>query len=532
MKKNKAVGTDLTSTELLQGVMSVSGGPEEMLEWFNDILRSQRMPAKWNEPLLVLLPKVAAPKKAKEVRPIALGSAVCKLFSKMLLNRILPKVAPRTHAQCSGQHRQTGDYLYTLWRLCDLCREWGSPLAIFKMDLAKAFDTLNQASLLKQLEHILGPGAELECWRALTTNVEAVLQSPWGTSRIPMRKGIKQGAPESPAFFAHVAEMALATTIERAHWRERDRVFQYMDAEEMLYMDDGLVWSKDCPQVQQRIDEFASTLQTFGLRLNPDKCQLYCTSSVPGEHQVLVSDQVVRASESLLVMGHSFSVSISMYDFIAPLATRARAKFWECRSIFRSHAPMRDRARSMQKVVGATALWSIACFPPDKAAMSLLNSTQLQLMTWLLKFAKRADETWDTFRQRSFRGARAALHSAGLERWSTLWLRRYWRFAGHRVRGMLSQVPVISSVYEDFRTHSWWVREQELNRHRPKRDQRRHCRHYPRLSLLEQSMDAVAGHPWRLAAHDRAKWKHLEDSWVTKMDLPWSSGRQLSLKDR
>ena len=108
---------------------------------------------------------------------------------------------------------------------------------------------------------------------------------------------------------------------------------------------------------------------------------------------------------------------------------------------------MKQRARVLQRVVGSTALWCICCLPPDAATMTMLNSVQLQLMVWMLRFARRAGGSWEEFRQRAFRGARSALHSAGVERWSTLWLRRYWAFAGHRVRATLRPVPTISSEF-------------------------------------------------------------------------------------
>ena len=136
---------------------------------------------------------------------------------------------------------------------------------------------------------------------------------------------------------------------------------------------------------------------------------------------------------------------------------------------------MKMRAHTMQRVVGNTALWALCCFPPDAASMSMMNSTQIQLMVWMLRFAKKSDESWEGYRQRSLRGARSALHSAGLERWSTMWLRRWWSYAGHRVRGMLADSPVISSLYEDFRTGPWWQRE----KHR--KGVFKHCQHFPRV---------------------------------------------------
>ena len=201
LKRGKAVGADLTSTELLQGLVQVEGGESHLLEWFNRILATQRVPSQWNEPVMVMLPKIRAPKAARDLRPIAMGSAVSKLFSRLLLNRALPLLMPQTYAQCAGKGRQTADFLFTVIRLFDLAREWGTSLVIFKLDLEKAFDSLDRGKLLQKLAHKLGPGPELNCWRSLLRGTTGILQTPWGSSRLPMTQGIKQGGIESPVFF-------------------------------------------------------------------------------------------------------------------------------------------------------------------------------------------------------------------------------------------------------------------------------------------------------------------------------------------
>ena len=119
----------------------------------------------------------------------------------------------------------------------------------------------------------------------------------------------------------------------------------------------------------------------------------------------------VEATETLEVMGLVLRVGMSIYELASPLATRARAKFRELKHIFRAKGgSMKQRAKVMQRVVGGTALWCICCLPPDATTMTMLNSVQLQLMVWLLRFARRSGEGWEEFRQRAFRGARAAPH--------------------------------------------------------------------------------------------------------------------------
>ncbi|CAE7669402.1 unnamed protein product [Symbiodinium sp. CCMP2592] len=476
---------------------------------------------------LELWASAEAPKAAKELRPIAMGSAVSKLFSRLLLNRALPALMPHTYAQCSGKGRQTSDFLFTIVRLFDLAREWGNSLVVFKLDLEKAFDSLDRSKLLDRLEQKIGQGAEMNCWRGLLRGTSAWLQTPWGSSRVQMSKGIKQGGIESPVFFAHIAELVLAEAVDKYRWRHMVPLYPDLAPEEMMYMDDGLLWNSAITVVETRAQQLSVEFIKYGLRLNPLKCQLYVSPNTEGRHYIILDGVKVQASPSLQVMGITLRVGISVYELVAPAVTRARAKFWELKHLFRAKGYMKQRARVMQRVIGATALWFICVVPPDKAAMTALNSAQLQLMVWLLRFAKRGEETWEDFRKRAFRGARAALYASGLERWSTLWLRRYWGYAGHRVRTVLSAQPPISTDFEHFRTLPWWQYQQSLK----SKGLKHKGRHYARLTALEQNLDAVAGSPWRQLAHDRAAWKAREDAWVTRMDVPWSSGRQLSIGD-
>ena len=528
LSKGKSVGVDKTSTELVLGLVEVPGGEQHLLEWYNRILATQEIPSQWNRPLLAMLPKIAAPKRAKELRPIAMGSSVSKLFSKLLINRCLHLLTPSTAMQCSGPGRQTCDYLFSVIRLFELCREWGVPLAVFKLDFEKAFDKLDRGKLLQRLEEKLGPGAEMNCWRGLLRGTVGVLQTPWGCTDIHMRTGIKQGAVESPTFFAWIAELIMEETAVKYSWREGSHIFQDFPVEEMLYMDDGMLWNSSLTNLQTRVEQLSVEFASYGLQLNLQKCQLYASTSVAAPRHIRVHGEQIAAVETLEVMGLTLKIGMSVYELASPLASRARAKFWELKHIFRAQGgSMKQRAQVMQRVVGGAALWCICCIPPDAATMTMLNSVQLQLMVWLLRFAKRRDEDWETYRARAFRGARSALHAAGVERWSTLWLRQYWAFAGHRVRSTLRQVPPISSDLENFRTLPWWSHQKSL-----KQGVRHQGRHFPRLSMLEQKMDRVAGSPWRLLAYNRREWKAREAGWIELMDVPWASGRQLSVRNQ
>ena len=136
--------------------------------------------------------------------------------------------------------------------------------------------------------------------------------------------------------------------------------------------------------------------------------------------------------------------------------------------------------------------------------MGLLNTMQLQLTMWTMRLARRAGETMGDFRVRAFRSARAVLHACGVERWGTSWLRRWWRFSGHRARCLLRTVPPISAQLDAFRTLEWWERQNRCP------TGIRHPQHFPRLANMERAMNQAAQGEWRMVAHNRTQWRVLE----------------------
>ena len=164
---------------------------------------------------MVVLPKIGQPVQAKHLRPISLGSAVCKVFSRVLLNRSLPYIGEAGSRQCSGQGRQANDYLFTVTRVMSLEREWRFGLGFVKLDLSKAFDRVSRDKLYSMIRARVGCNALSRCWWALLQETTAKLQTNWGQTSFGVKVGIKQGAVESPTLFSVLAELCYADTAQR-----------------------------------------------------------------------------------------------------------------------------------------------------------------------------------------------------------------------------------------------------------------------------------------------------------------------------
>ena len=393
LKARKAVGLDYTSQELLAGVMATPGGEEHMLEWFNRVLVEQRVPPAWNEPLLVLLPKVDVPLRCKQLRPIAMSSAVSKLFARMLLTRTGHALLPRTAAQCAAPGRQAADFLFSIHRVFELSREWGSPVCAMKVDLNKAFDCVDRGVLLQRLAGRLGPCAEMGCWAALMSDITGVLQSPWGRSSLQMPSGIKQGAIESPMMFGFIAELALEETRVSHKWGRHDKLFPGLDEEECVYMDDGFLWSKGVALMQKKLGEYASHLRTFGLTINLAKCQLYCGPRCPGSPELRLGDTVLKAAPAIEMMGLNFKVGVTTMEILTALVAKARACFWDLKHVLCSKGGLGKRIQLMQRTAAQAGLWCLSAIAPDAGGLGYLNAAQLQLIVWMMKLSRGRTKT-------------------------------------------------------------------------------------------------------------------------------------------
>ena len=468
---------------------------------------------------MVVIPKELFLVEAKDLRPLSMSSSVSKCFCRLLMLRTSGALTHTGASQCSGAGRQTAEYLFCVGRLMQLESEWHAGFAIAKLDLHKAYDMVNRKALLTRLRTTMGDGPTFRCWHALLSETDAALQTCWNTTRLQVDRGIRQGSIESPALFSWLAEQILEDTRARFSWDQRPLVYSGLRVQELLFMDDGCIWARNANELSAKLNEWAQVLHEAGLVLNPDKCRVYFSPYMAGPREVKVQQTVVPVVDVFQIMGVPFRVGAASSELLAPFFQRARDKFWSLKHLLRANTPLMGRVQLLDRVIGGLVLWCLAALAPDKSAMILLNSLQLQLTMWCMKVGKRSNETWLAFKQRRFRGARQVVWNCLRRRWSTAWLERWWNFSGHRARGRDRVVPGAASIMDNFRDRSWWVAEQL----KPQGQRLQHPRHYPKLSNLEKDMDfAAGGAQWRVVARDRAQWQACRGKWIECMDVPWT----------
>lgn len=247
-----------------------------------------------NNSIIALIPKSENSCKAKDFRPISLIGGVQKIISKLLANRLQEVIGDLVHQSQTGflKGRQITEGFVYAQEVLHFTKENNIPVAIFKADIHKAFDTISWRFLSKVLLHLGFP----EIWiswimRLVLQGSSQIMINGLIGKKIELRRGVRQGDPLSPFLFILAMDF-----IPRWLQRLMEIGALRMPIEGMqpslLYADDALFFIK--PEFQQ-IQILRIVLTVFatisGLKVNMDKSELVATATTDS-HITQLSSQI------------------------------------------------------------------------------------------------------------------------------------------------------------------------------------------------------------------------------------------------
>ena len=286
-------------------------------------------------------------------------------------------------------------------------REWKWGLCFLKIDVEKAFDSLDRRRFLDRLSTKLGANEVLRCWWHMFSHTDAVLQTVWGESVVNMTTGIRQGSVESPQMFATVMDWILTDF-------QNDTIavgeLEGLNLSEIAFVDDIIAWNRSRQGMSSRVNALVHELGQWGLKVNAAKSQVYISHFNKDEGHVTVNGVPVPTDDHLTVMGLHLKAGVTAREALAPLFAKVKARYWATKHIYRAKVPLEGRLRLMNRTLGNQALWCAAAFFPDKQALQTVNVLQSQLVIWSMRLSKQNAEDWVEFRIRSFRAARWAIY--------------------------------------------------------------------------------------------------------------------------
>jgi exonuclease III len=233
-----------------------------------------------NSANIVLLPKSVDAQSVGDFRPISLIHSISKIFSKLLANRVAPVLGNIVSKSQSAfiQKRCIHDNFLHVQNLIKALHKKKTPSLFLKLDISKAFDSINWPYLLEVLQ-ALGFGQNMRDWISLTlsSSTSRVLLNGIPGPPFHHAKGLRQGDPFSPMLFIlaidplqrilHMAtDMGVLKPVQARTARLRTS----------LYADDAGIFAnpdkEELLAIRHILDVFADAT---GLRTNLDKTEVF-----------------------------------------------------------------------------------------------------------------------------------------------------------------------------------------------------------------------------------------------------------------
>ena len=543
-KGGKTTGPDGVSFEALKAIHKDDRWKGIILEEFNDALYKGRLPPTTKQSLTILIPKEACPGKWSETRPITLSSSCLKWQSQLLLTRTTKHILQGATWQYAQPEKQPAELILSIRKAVRTCREWGLPLHLVKVDVAKAFDTVLQTQLAALVESQVGQRGgrpwEARLWIDLLTNDEIRVHFDGDTHEVQQTNGVRQGAPDSPVIFAAMIGQILNEVLGSpprsanptpptpqtfgdrtgsTHSRtQQDRAPDCgppMPSNGGGFQDDIYLWSHDKGFLQAKLQTMVASLRARNLQVNATKTK-YVHSQGEEEQTIQVGDKEVVGERdgTITVLGAPIALSGEATQILAEVARRARAAFAVHKNLLTGASSLDHKLLAYTRYVATSALWAIGAAHPHESLLKGVNSIQLMQLRQVFGIRRRTLEKWN---QRSLRQARVHLAARPSHRWSTVALTQVWRLWGHTARHGRD-----TGLMLGWRNQEWWRAEQSKARGL------RHPSRFNAMLETEKLLEKVVT-PWKPAALDRQRWKQLEPTFVKNSDPPWSSGKQTSL---
>ena len=272
LKSGKAIGLDSIANEFLKAsgrnLLSI------LLKLFNECLDKGIYP--WNDTVITPLHKKGDIYNPDNYRAIAVGSNIGKLFSAIMLQRLIEfrnSQCPDTSNQLGFcRNAQTADHLFSLHTCIEKYVKYGKQrLFSCFVDFKKAFDTVCREALLYKLGTMGIEGKFFNCITHMYNNSKARIKIINKLSQsFEILCGTEQGHPASPELFKmYIHELSVdLNNMTNITESINVPVLNGQLITHLLWADDLVLLACDKKSLQRMIDKLQTYCDQWGLEVS------------------------------------------------------------------------------------------------------------------------------------------------------------------------------------------------------------------------------------------------------------------------
>ena len=276
--KNKALGPDKIPVILWKDPLF----HQLLLDLCNFAFSNHISPSIWLESQIIPIPKKGDLTLPTNYRGISLLSIAAKLYNKLILNRLRPKIEPIFRKNQNGFRpgRSTLGQILTLRRIIEEITHCNKTAALIFVDFSKAFDSVNRDKMFEILELYGIPPEIISAIKVLYSNTKSTILTPDGeTEHFDILAGILQGDTLAPFLFIIVIDYVMRVSVDTI----KEKGFLYQPRKSSRYpalhitdadfADDIALLADNLPNAQALLSALESAANCTGLYLNETKTE-------------------------------------------------------------------------------------------------------------------------------------------------------------------------------------------------------------------------------------------------------------------
>lgn len=496
LPKGKAAGDDGVVGEFVQALRPDHYG--RLLELLSDTLLGRAaVPPGWRTASVSLIPKILGACAPRLFRPITVLPVLQKVGLRAWLVAATPYLKLRSQASHGFRREFQAAELQLLIRsIMDKRLEWNLPFFVAKLDIAKAFDSVSWDAICWLFERRNLPAALRAAYWRMHVGRELVFRTGDGMISFPLepRRGMAQGAPESPLVFAALMEELLdvASAILTASGQPVGVPLPEPEEEDSLaqvesnnrshsifpgalticnFADDCYLFGRSAVSLSFSATVVSQTLRHANQHVAADKSEVLTTPGASASVRVWNDTERQQYEDSgrrpppstsgcfkpvlaMTVLGTKISAVDGRRTALEHRIQCAWRSYSGIRQQLKDHSqPLRARVSLLDSVVLSSLLWGLESLAMNKPDKQRIRGLQRIMVGRCIRIGRRAAEDQRAFHRRRTRVVTAKIHKLARGFWDELQEYRHINFLGHICR--LADSHVVTAAFR-WRNLSWW----------------------------------------------------------------------------
>ncbi|NRB82002.1 MAG: reverse transcriptase family protein [Saccharospirillaceae bacterium] len=377
LKSGKASSMDMISNEILKSLNKCN--LVLLTKLFNTCLEVGSYP--WNVNVITPLHKKGCKDDPDNYRAVAVSSAIGKLFSTILLNRLIEfrnENCPDPPNQLGfTKNAQTYDHILTMQTIASKYKKLKKNVHAVFVDFRKAFDSVCRQALFYKLAQNGVTGKFYEVLRDMYSNSYAHIKlSGYISNAFQTRKGTEQGHPLSPDLF----KLFLGDLSSLLEYNNCPTLSNMLISH-LLWADDLILLSLDEKTAQSQIDQLSKFCKQWGIEINKLKTKRVIFGSKNKRNpsqKLFINGEILETVESYCYLGVILHESGNFAIAINDLKNKAmRALFGLKRTVNRTKLSFRSLTTLFDSLIKPIILYDAPIWTPTLPIIKNLSAAVL-----------------------------------------------------------------------------------------------------------------------------------------------------------